>query len=59
MGYLRLCLCRWLFQNVSYSCLPAEIPDYDLRVSYITDLVRALPLPNHNTMELLFKHLRR
>uniref|UniRef100_A0A3P8VIR1 Rho GTPase activating protein 27, like n=1 Tax=Cynoglossus semilaevis TaxID=244447 RepID=A0A3P8VIR1_CYNSE len=32
---------------------------YDLRVSYITDLVRALPLPNHNTMELLFKHLRR
>ncbi|XP_024920109.1 rho GTPase-activating protein 15 [Cynoglossus semilaevis] len=36
-----------------------QIPDYDLRVSYITDLVRALPLPNHNTMELLFKHLRR
>lgn len=23
------------------------------------DLVRSLPLPNHNTMELLFKHLRR
>lgn len=41
-------------------CLPlAEVPDYSLRVSYMKDLVRSLPLPNHNTMELLFKHLRR
>lgn len=41
-------------------CLPlAEVPDYSLRVSYMKDLVRSLPLPNHNTMELLFKHMRR
>lgn len=37
----------------------AEVPDYKLRVSYMKDLVRSLPLPNHDTMELLFKHLRR
>nr|XP_046270588.1 rho GTPase-activating protein 12 isoform X2 [Scatophagus argus] len=36
-----------------------QVPDYSLRVSYMRDLVRSLPLPNHNTMELLFKHLRR
>ncbi|XP_041859318.1 rho GTPase-activating protein 27-like [Melanotaenia boesemani] len=36
-----------------------QVPDYNLRVSYMKDLVRSLPLPNHNTMELLFKHLRR
>ncbi|XP_054615009.1 rho GTPase-activating protein 27 [Dunckerocampus dactyliophorus] len=36
-----------------------QVPDYCLRVSYMTDLVRSLPLPNHDTMELLFKHLRR
>nr|XP_057905560.1 rho GTPase-activating protein 27 isoform X2 [Doryrhamphus excisus] len=41
------------------SCVPAEVPDYSLRVSYMTDLVRSLPLPNHDTMEMLFKHLRR
>uniref|UniRef100_A0A3B4WKM9 Rho GTPase activating protein 27, like n=1 Tax=Seriola lalandi dorsalis TaxID=1841481 RepID=A0A3B4WKM9_SERLL len=28
-------------------------------ISYMKDLVRTLPLPNHDTMELLFKHLRR
>ncbi|KAM9783670.1 rho GTPase-activating protein 12 [Syngnathus typhle] len=33
--------------------------DYSQRVSYIKDLVRSLPLPNHDTMELLFRHLRR
>uniref|UniRef100_A0A3B4USU3 Rho GTPase activating protein 27, like n=1 Tax=Seriola dumerili TaxID=41447 RepID=A0A3B4USU3_SERDU len=27
------------------------------QVSYMKDLVRTLPLPNHDTMELLFKHL--
>uniref|UniRef100_A0A3Q4ACL2 Rho GTPase activating protein 27, like n=1 Tax=Mola mola TaxID=94237 RepID=A0A3Q4ACL2_MOLML len=32
---------------------------YSLRVSYMKDLVRSLPLPNHDTMETLFKHLRR
>nr|XP_020477347.1 rho GTPase-activating protein 12-like isoform X2 [Monopterus albus] len=36
-----------------------QVPDYNLRVSYMQDLVRSLPLPNHDTMELLFKHLRR
>ncbi|XP_061606227.1 rho GTPase-activating protein 12 isoform X2 [Phyllopteryx taeniolatus] len=36
-----------------------QVPDYSLRVSYMKDLVRSLPLPNYDTMELLFKHLRR
>ncbi|XP_056879284.1 rho GTPase-activating protein 12 isoform X2 [Takifugu flavidus] len=36
-----------------------QLPDYNLRVSYMRDLVRSLPLPNHDTMELLFRHLRR
>ncbi|KAM8845205.1 rho GTPase-activating protein 27 isoform 1-T1 [Spinachia spinachia] len=36
-----------------------QVQDYSLRVSYMKDLVRSLPLPNHHTMELLFKHLRR
>uniref|UniRef100_A0A1A7WSM0 Rho GTPase activating protein 27 n=1 Tax=Iconisemion striatum TaxID=60296 RepID=A0A1A7WSM0_9TELE len=36
-----------------------QLPDYSLRVSYVKDLVRALPLPNYDTMELLFKHLCR
>ncbi|XP_030591594.1 rho GTPase-activating protein 12-like isoform X2 [Archocentrus centrarchus] len=36
-----------------------QVPDYSLRVSYMKDLVQTLPLPNHDTMELLFKHLRR
>uniref|UniRef100_A0A3Q3GTP7 Rho GTPase activating protein 27, like n=1 Tax=Labrus bergylta TaxID=56723 RepID=A0A3Q3GTP7_9LABR len=36
-----------------------QVPDYNLRVSYMKDLVRSLPLPNNDTMELLFKHLLR
>ncbi|XP_034721152.1 rho GTPase-activating protein 15-like [Etheostoma cragini] len=40
-------------------CILVEVQDYGLRVSYMKDLVRSLPLPNHDTMELLFKHLRR
>ncbi|KAM6904767.1 rho GTPase-activating protein 27 [Xenentodon cancila] len=36
-----------------------QVPDYMLRVSYMKDLVRSLPLPNYKTMELLFKHLSR
>ncbi|XP_063043763.1 rho GTPase-activating protein 27 isoform X2 [Engraulis encrasicolus] len=36
-----------------------QISDYAQKVSYMQDLVRSLPLPNHNTMEVLFKHLRR
>ncbi|XP_061701292.1 rho GTPase-activating protein 27 isoform X2 [Syngnathoides biaculeatus] len=35
-----------------------QVPDYSLRVSYMKDLVRSLPLPNHDTMQLLFRHLR-
>ncbi|XP_069381533.1 rho GTPase-activating protein 27 isoform X2 [Paralichthys olivaceus] len=36
-----------------------QVADHNLRVSYMKDLVRSLPLPNHDTMELLFKHLRK
>ncbi|TSV28428.1 Rho GTPase-activating protein 27 [Bagarius yarrelli] len=36
-----------------------QFSDLSQRVSYMRDLVRALPLPNHNTMEVLFRHLRR
>ncbi|KTG00728.1 hypothetical protein cypCar_00019538, partial [Cyprinus carpio] len=36
-----------------------EMSDYSQKVSYIRDLVRNLPLPNHDTMEVLFKHLRK
>ncbi|XP_068581722.1 rho GTPase-activating protein 27 isoform X2 [Cebidichthys violaceus] len=36
-----------------------QVQDYSLKVSYMKDLVCSLPLPNHDTMELLFKHLRR
>lgn len=38
---------------------PAELPEQSQRVSYVKDLVHALPLPNYNTMELLCKHLCR
>ncbi|KAM9494803.1 rho GTPase-activating protein 27 isoform 2-T3 [Clarias gariepinus] len=36
-----------------------QVHDASQRVSYMRDLVRTLPLPNHNTMEVLFKHLRK
>ncbi|XP_054907970.1 rho GTPase-activating protein 27 isoform X6 [Poeciliopsis prolifica] len=36
-----------------------QLSDYSQRVSYTKDLVRSLPLPNYDTMKLLFKHLRR
>uniref|UniRef100_A0AAY4DZH3 Rho GTPase-activating protein 27-like n=1 Tax=Denticeps clupeoides TaxID=299321 RepID=A0AAY4DZH3_9TELE len=36
-----------------------KISDHHQKVSYMQDLVRSLPLPNHNTMEALFKHLRK
>ncbi len=59
-----LCTKVWTWSPVCWSssvcvCLSAEVPDYSLRVSYMKDLVRSLPLPNHDTMELLFKHLRK
>ncbi|KAL0992928.1 hypothetical protein UPYG_G00101060 [Umbra pygmaea] len=34
-----------------------QVQDYSQKVSYFCDLVRSLPLPNHDTMHLLFKHL--
>ncbi|XP_067462731.1 rho GTPase-activating protein 12-like isoform X2 [Thunnus thynnus] len=34
-------------------------PDYKQRVQAIKELVRQLPKPNHDTMQALFKHLRR
>ncbi|XP_040910959.1 rho GTPase-activating protein 12-like isoform X7 [Toxotes jaculatrix] len=36
-----------------------KIPDYKQRVHAIKDLVRQLPKPNHDTMQVLFKHLRK
>ncbi|XP_036408555.1 rho GTPase-activating protein 27-like [Megalops cyprinoides] len=36
-----------------------KLGDYSQRVSYMHDLVKTLPLPNHDTMELLFRHLRK
>ncbi|KAM8849967.1 rho GTPase-activating protein 12-like isoform 3-T4 [Spinachia spinachia] len=33
--------------------------DYKQRVQSIKDLVRQLPKPNHDTMQVLFKHLRK
>ncbi|XP_071757976.2 rho GTPase-activating protein 27 [Centroberyx gerrardi] len=33
--------------------------DYNAKVSYMRDLVNSLPPPNHDTMELLFGHLRK
>ncbi|XP_044222875.1 rho GTPase-activating protein 12-like isoform X5 [Thunnus albacares] len=34
-------------------------PDYKQRVQAIKELVRQLPKPNHDTMQALFKHLRK
>ncbi|XP_038573256.1 rho GTPase-activating protein 12-like isoform X3 [Micropterus salmoides] len=34
-------------------------PDYKQRVQSIKELVRQLPKPNHDTMQALFKHLRK
>ncbi|KAM6920557.1 rho GTPase-activating protein 12-like isoform 5-T6 [Lycodopsis pacificus] len=36
-----------------------KISDYRQRVQSIKDLVRQLPKPNHDTMQALFKHLRK
>uniref|UniRef100_A0A3Q2XXX5 Rho GTPase activating protein 12a n=1 Tax=Hippocampus comes TaxID=109280 RepID=A0A3Q2XXX5_HIPCM len=36
-----------------------KIPDYKQRVHAIKELVRQLPEPNHDTMQALFKHLRK
>ncbi|KAM7370563.1 hypothetical protein PAMP_010098 [Pampus punctatissimus] len=36
-----------------------RISDYNVKVRCIYDLVKSLPSPNHDTMKLLFGHLRR
>uniref|UniRef100_A0A3P9HTF0 Rho GTPase activating protein 12a n=1 Tax=Oryzias latipes TaxID=8090 RepID=A0A3P9HTF0_ORYLA len=36
-----------------------KVNDYRQRVQAIKDLVRQLPKPNHDTMQALFKHLRK
>ncbi|XP_048871359.1 rho GTPase-activating protein 27-like isoform X4 [Brienomyrus brachyistius] len=36
-----------------------KISDYNEKVAYMSQLVKSLPAPNHDTMELLFSHLRR
>ncbi|KAJ8395055.1 hypothetical protein AAFF_G00040060 [Aldrovandia affinis] len=36
-----------------------KCPDYKQRVHSIKDLIKQLPNPNHDTMQILFKHLRR
>ncbi|KAM3592111.1 uncharacterized protein V6R79_012705 [Siganus canaliculatus] len=36
-----------------------RISDYNIKLSHMYDLVRSLPPPNHDTMKLLFGHLRR
>lgn len=37
----------------------SECSDYKQRVNSIKDLIKKLPKPNHDTMQILFKHLRR
>ncbi|KAM7381320.1 hypothetical protein PAMA_012259 [Pampus argenteus] len=36
-----------------------RIPDYNVKVRCVYELVKSLPSPNHDTMKLLFGHLRR
>ncbi|XP_076154016.1 rho GTPase-activating protein 27 isoform X3 [Alosa pseudoharengus] len=36
-----------------------KIQDYHEKVSYMCELVRSLPAANHDTMEILFRHLRK
>lgn len=37
----------------------AGIPDYNTKLSCVYELVKTLPPSNHDTMKLLFGHLRR
>ncbi|XP_061087660.1 rho GTPase-activating protein 27-like isoform X2 [Conger conger] len=36
-----------------------KIPDVTIKVNQMRKLVKAIPQPNHDTMELLFRHLRK
>ncbi|XP_042183076.1 rho GTPase-activating protein 27-like isoform X2 [Oncorhynchus tshawytscha] len=50
-----------LFPFSHFSCFIQAIRtvDYHHKVSYMQELVESLPRPNHDTMELLFSHLRK
>ena len=53
---------RWCSAHVhsTTACFSAsECSDYKQRVNSIKDLIKKLPKPNHDTMQGLFKHLRR
>lgn len=39
--------------------LASECSDHKQRVNHIRDLIKKLPKPNHDTMQVLFRHLRR
>ncbi|KAJ8279201.1 hypothetical protein COCON_G00062670 [Conger conger] len=49
-----------LFTYYSFNDFVTAIkcPDYKQRVHSIKDLIKQLPKPNHDTMQVLFKHLR-
>lgn len=47
------------FLSVIYNFEFLGIPDYNTKLSCIYELVKSLPPPNHDTMKLLFGHLRR
>nr|XP_023863942.1 rho GTPase-activating protein 27 [Salvelinus alpinus] len=47
------------FSHFSHFIQAIRTVDYTLKVSYMRELVESLPRPNHDTMELLFSHLRK
>ncbi|KAL4657831.1 rho GTPase-activating protein 12-like isoform X1 [Arapaima gigas] len=47
------------FSNFESFIAAIKLSDYSQKVSYICDLVKSLPLPNHDTMKALFRHLRK
>lgn len=47
------------FNKFIFVFCAAEISDYRQRVLGIKELVNKLPKPNHDTMQALFKHLRK
>lgn len=47
------------FLSVIYNSEFLGIPDYNTKLTCIYELVKSLPPPNHDTMKLLFGHLRR
>ncbi|XP_029541077.2 rho GTPase-activating protein 27-like [Oncorhynchus nerka] len=47
------------FSHFSHFIQAIRTVDYTLKVPYMRELVESLPRPNHDTMELLFSHLRK